>query len=61
MSKLTSRIAVPIILVGVFAIVVFIAIGYEQLEPDFYILVSCLAKENAGSSNKSVTSGFPSS
>ena len=39
MSKLTSKIAIPIILVGVFAIVVFITIGYERLEPSFYIVL----------------------
>ena len=38
MSKLTSKIAVPIILVGIFAIIVFIAIGYEQLSLGFYIV-----------------------
>jgi HAMP domain-containing protein len=43
MAKLTSKIAVPIILVGIFAIVVFIAINYEQLGADFYITVLCLA------------------
>lgn len=39
MAKRTTKIAVPIILVGIFAIIVFIAIGYEQLEPGFYIVV----------------------
>ena len=42
MSKLTLKIAVPIILTGIFAIVVFIAIGYERLEPSFYFIVFLL-------------------
>ncbi|MGA2417976.1 MAG: HAMP domain-containing protein [Candidatus Staskawiczbacteria bacterium] len=39
MSKLTSKIAIPIILVGLFSIAVFIAIDYAQLEPSFYIVL----------------------
>lgn len=42
MSKLTSKIAIPIILVGIFAIVVLLAIDYEQLTPSFYIIVLLL-------------------
>ncbi len=43
MAKLTSKIAVPIILVGVFSIAVFIAAGYERLNFSFYIIISLLA------------------
>ena len=39
MNKLTIKIAVPIILTGIFAIIVFIAIGYEQAQPSLYIIV----------------------
>ena len=39
MSKLTKKIAVPIILAGLFAIIVFVSIGYDKLEPSFYIIV----------------------
>ena len=42
MSKLTAKIAIPIILVGIFAISVFISMGYEQLEPAFYVIILCL-------------------
>lgn len=38
MSKLTQKIAVPIILVGLFAIAVFVAIDHEQLSWDFYVV-----------------------
>lgn len=43
MAKLTIRIAVPIILVGIFAIIVFIAVGYGQLGPSFYVIIFLLA------------------
>jgi len=39
MAKLTMKIAVPIILAGVFAITVFISISYEELKPSFYIII----------------------
>ena len=39
MAKLTSKIAIPIIVVGLFGIAVFIAIDYEQLQPAFYIIL----------------------
>lgn len=39
MSKLTSKIAVPIILVGLFAIAVFMAVDYDQLNISFYIVI----------------------
>ncbi|MCX6723906.1 MAG: HAMP domain-containing protein [Candidatus Staskawiczbacteria bacterium] len=39
MAKLTSKIAIPIILVGVFGIAVFIALNYERLEPGFYFIL----------------------
>ena len=42
MPKLTTRIAVPIISVGIFAIIVFVAISYQQLPPGFYIVISLL-------------------
>lgn len=40
MAQLTSKVAIPIILVGIFAMVVLIVtIGYEQLSPSFYIII----------------------
>jgi methyl-accepting chemotaxis protein len=39
MSKFTIRVAVPIVLVGIFAMVAFTALDYEQLPPDFYIFI----------------------
>jgi methyl-accepting chemotaxis protein len=42
MTKVTSKIATPIILAGLFAIIVFIALDYEQLKPSFYIVLSLL-------------------
>jgi methyl-accepting chemotaxis protein len=39
MAKRTIKIAVPIILVGAFAIIVFIATSYEQLQPSAYIVI----------------------
>jgi len=39
MPKLTTKIALPIILTGVFSIIVFIALGYEQSEPSFYVII----------------------
>lgn len=42
MTRLTLKIAVPIILVGVFAVIVFISVGYENLNPGFYIIVAFL-------------------
>ena len=42
MSKITSKIATPIVLVGIFAIVVFMAMNFEQLEPSFYIILFLL-------------------
>ena len=38
MSKLTQKIAVPIILVVLFAIAVFVAIYHDQLNWDFYVV-----------------------
>ena len=38
MPKLTIKIAFPIILAGVFAIIIFLAMDYEQLQPSFYII-----------------------
>jgi methyl-accepting chemotaxis protein len=42
MAKLRTKISIPIILAGIFAIVVFIAIGSEQSEPALYMVVLCL-------------------
>jgi len=42
MSKITSKIAIPVILAGLFAIIVFIALDYEQLKPSFYIVLTLL-------------------
>ncbi len=39
MAKRTTRIAVPIILTGIFIITVFIALGYQQLDPAFYLVI----------------------
>jgi methyl-accepting chemotaxis protein len=39
MTKLTAKIAVPIILAGIFAIAVFMALNFENLEPSFYIII----------------------
>jgi len=39
MSKLTSKIAIPIILVGIFAIAVFISVDYENLDVGFYSVI----------------------
>jgi methyl-accepting chemotaxis protein len=36
MSKLTTKIAFPIILTGIFAILVFVSLGYGQYLGDFY-------------------------
>ncbi len=43
MTKITSRVAVPIILAGLFAIVSLIAIEYDKLDANFYIVFSFLA------------------
>jgi nitrate/nitrite-specific signal transduction histidine kinase len=43
MAKLTSKVALPIILVGLFAMVVFVALDYEKLEIGFYIVFFLLA------------------
>jgi methyl-accepting chemotaxis protein len=43
MPKLTSKIAFPIILAGLFAIAVFIAIDYEQLSFGFYVVLILFA------------------
>jgi len=39
MAKFATKIIIPIILVGIFAIVVFIAVGPQELGPEFYIVV----------------------
>ena len=43
MAKLTLKIAVPVILAGLFSSVIFLAIGYEQSWPFFYIIILLLA------------------
>ena len=45
MSKLTTKIAVPIILVGVFVVAVFVAIniGFTELNIGSYLIILCLA------------------
>jgi len=43
MAKLTTKVAIPIILAGLFTIAVFIALSYEQLEPSFYVVILFLA------------------
>lgn len=42
MNKLTPKIAFPIILAGIFAILAFVGINYEQLSPSFYIIILLL-------------------
>lgn len=42
MVKLTSKIAFPIILTGLFAITIFIAINYDKLDVHFYIVLILL-------------------
>ena len=42
MPKLAIKIAIPIILVGIFAIIAFISIDYEQWKPSFYVIISLL-------------------
>lgn len=42
MSKLTYKVAIPIILAGAFAMVAFIAVNHEQLEASFYIVTLLL-------------------
>lgn len=39
MSKLTSKIAMPIILAGLFAIVVFVSLDYQRMDASFYIVI----------------------
>ncbi len=39
MAKVTTKIAIPIILTGIFAIAVFVSLGYAQEEPSFYIII----------------------
>jgi nitrate/nitrite-specific signal transduction histidine kinase len=39
MIKLTSKIALPIILAGIIAVSVFIFLDYEKLEPGSYIII----------------------
>ena len=39
MAKLTTKIAIPIILAGIFAIAVFLAVDFEQLNPSFYVII----------------------
>jgi len=43
MAKIKSKIAIPIILVGIFAISIFIALEYEKLDVNFYIVLFLLA------------------
>jgi len=38
MAKLTTKIAIPIILVGAIAILVFMSIGYENIPTSFYVV-----------------------
>lgn len=43
MAKLATRIILPIILVGVFAIAIFLAVGPRHVEPSFYIVIVLFA------------------
>lgn len=42
MSKLSSKISFPIILAGVFAVTIFIALNYQNTDPSFYIVLLLL-------------------
>jgi len=42
MSKLAAKISLPIILAGVFAITIFIALEYDALDPNFYVILVLL-------------------
>lgn len=42
MSKFTSKIAIPIILAGIFATTIFIALNYDKLDINFYIILVTL-------------------
>jgi len=42
MARLTSKVAIPIILVGLFAIAIFIAMDFEKLELSFYVVLFLL-------------------
>jgi len=42
MSKLTSKIALSIVLAGIFVITAFVAVNYERLDLDYYIVILCL-------------------
>jgi len=39
MAKSSTKVAIPIILAGIFTITVFIAVSYEQLSPLFYVVI----------------------
>jgi methyl-accepting chemotaxis protein len=43
MSKITSKITFPIILVGLFSLAVFMALNYNQLGPSFYVILLFLS------------------
>jgi methyl-accepting chemotaxis protein len=42
MAKLMSRIAIPVILVGIFSVAIFVALEYDKLDPNFYIILILL-------------------
>lgn len=42
MSKLSTKITIPIILVGIIAIIAFVSVGYQNIQPIFYIITSIL-------------------
>ena len=39
MSKLTIKIAIPVILVGIFAILAFVSISYQNIDKSFYVTI----------------------
>jgi len=39
MSKITTKITIPIVLVGIFAVAIFFAIDYEKTDYSFYIII----------------------
>jgi len=43
MSSITSKVAVPIVLVGIFVTTIFISLNYESLNLSFYIILMLLS------------------
>ena len=54
MSKLTQKIAIPIILAGIFSISIFIALEYDKLNLNFYVILIIFIKERSGNGTISI-------